>query len=318
MVSRIRVWVVVAIDLATRYILAMKFCTAPNAQTTIDVIRMMMEDKRELSQYAGALSPWIGRCRPEMIYTDAGSGLVNDEVADIMVECEIDHTRPAAGQPQSRGHVESSFRTHRRVVRHFQGRTFKDIVERGDYDSVKTASLPIDRFERHYVRAILDIYHNTPHEGLNGETPHNAWIRQTQLFKVRPLIEPDVMRHIFGMDFVRRLDGDGLRFLGVPYHSPVLADILMKDGQVDVPIRVNHADMFSISFQKDGMWYVADNTIDLAPDISVPEWIDVMTTIREKFKESTSVTLDIVYITLHELREQAPPQRSATHSACAR
>ncbi|KQS75172.1 hypothetical protein ASG25_20650 [Rhizobium sp. Leaf384] len=302
-VRRIRVWVVVAIDLATRYILAMKFCTAPNSQTTVDVIRMMMEDKRELSQHVGAISSWIGRCRPEMVYTDAGSGLVNDEVADIMVECEIDHTRPAAGQPQARGHVESSFRGHRRIVRHFQGRTFKDIVERGDYDSVATASLPLDRFEKHYVRAILDIYHNTPHEGLGGETPHNAWVRQTQMHKVRPFIEPDVMRHIFGMQFERTLDGDGLRYLHVQYHSPVLAEMLLKHGQIDVPVRVNLADMSSISFKRDGYWYVADNTIDLAPKISVPEWMAMLDRATSQFKESTAVTLDVLYVTLNEMRE---------------
>lgn len=302
-VRRIRVWVVVAIDLATRYILAMKFCTAPNSKTTIDVIRMMMEDKREMSQYVGAISPWIGHCRPEMVYTDAGSGLVNDEVADIMVECEIDHTRPAAGQPQARGHLESSFRTHRRIVRHFQGRTFKDIVERGDYNSVATASLPLDRFEKHYVRAILDVYHNSPHEGLGGETPHNAWVRQTQMYKVRPFIEPDVMRHIFGMEFTRTLDGDGLRFLNAQYHSPLLAEMLMKHGQMDVKIRVDLADMTSISFEKDGYWHIADNTIDLAHDIGVAEWIAVMEVVAAKFQSSTAITMDIVYTALSELRQ---------------
>ncbi|PYE92701.1 integrase-like protein [Rhizobium sp. PP-F2F-G38] len=302
-VKRIRVWVVVAIDLATRYILAMKFCTAPNSQTTVDVIRMMMEDKRELSEHVGAISSWIGRCRPEMVYTDVGSGLVNDDVADIMVECEIDHTRPEAGQPQARGHVESSFRTHRRIVRHFQGRTFKDIVERGDYDSVAAASLPLDRFEKHYVRAILDVYHNTPHEGLGGETPHNAWVRQTQIHKVRPFIEPDIMRHIFGLQFERTLDGDGLRYLHVSYHSPILAEMLAKHGQIVVPIRVNLADMSSISFQKDGFWYVADNTIDLAPKISSAEWMEVLHMATTKFKESTALTLDVLYIALNELRE---------------
>lgn len=302
-VRRIRVWVVVAIDLATRYILAMKFCTAPNARTTIDVIRMMMDDKRDMSQYVGAISPWIGHCRPEMVYTDGGSGLVNDEVADVMVECEVDHTRPSAGQPQARGHIESSFRTHRRIVRHFQGRTFKDIIERGDYDSVATASLPLDRFEKHYVRAILDIYHNSPHEGLGGETPHNAWVRQTRLYKVRPFIEPDVMRHIFGIEFTRTLDGDGLRFLNVQYQSPLLADMLTKHGQIDVRIRMSLDDMTSMSFQKDGYWYIADNTIDLAPGVGVAEWMAVMDTVTAKYKETTAITMDIVYVALSELRQ---------------
>ncbi|WP_140426944.1 DDE-type integrase/transposase/recombinase [Ensifer aridi] len=303
LVRRIRLWVVVAIDIATRYILAMRFCTKPNAKTTLDVIRMMMEDKREMSEYVGALAPWIARCRPEMIYTDNGSGLVNDEVAEVLVECEIEHTRPEAGQPQARGHIESSFRGHNRIVRHFQGRTFKDILEKGDYDPVKTASLPVDESERNYVRAILDIYHNTPHEGLGGETPHNAWVRQTQLYKMRPLIEPDVMRHILGMDDTRTLDGEGLRFMGVQYHSPILAQWLLDEGQVEVAVRIDMGDMTSIPFQKDGMWYIADNQIGLLPGISVPEWMTAWKMVGEKFSKSSAVNIDVFYAALRELRE---------------
>lgn len=309
LVPRIRVWVVVAIDLATRYILGMRFCTAPNAQATIDVIQMMMQDKRELSEYVGSLSPWIGRCRPERIVTDNGSGLVNDQVADILVECEIDHSRPEAGHPQARGHIESSFRTHRRVVRHFQGRTFKDIQEKGRYDPVKTASLPIDEFERNYVRAILDIYHNTAHEGLGGETPHNAWIRQTEIYKTEPLIEQDVMRHIFGMEFTRTADGAGITFLGVSYHGDKLAQWLLKDGYEtatlpNVLIKVDLMEMASISFRHpDGLWYILDNTIDLLPGISVAEWLEVWRRVTDDFKETTDINMANAYSALIDLRE---------------
>jgi putative transposase len=303
-VSRIRLWVVVAIDLATRYILAMRFCTAPNARTTIDVIRMMMEDKTELSDTVGAYTPWIGKTRPRMIYTDNGSGLVNEEVADILVECQIDHTRPTAGQPQARGHVESSFRTHQRVVRHFHGRTFRDVVEKGKSNPVNLASLTAEELERHYARALLDIYHNTPHEGLGGETPHNAWVRETRIHKMRPFIEPDIVRHIFGMEFTRRLDGDGLTFLGIPYNSGDLGKLLVESGQIDMKIRVDIKNLDDISYQKDdGLWYIAKNTIDLQSGISLPEWMQMWALVDEKFAKTTKLTLENFYAALRELRE---------------
>ncbi|CAN7390545.1 hypothetical protein LJR098_003329 [Rhizobium sp. LjRoot98] len=300
---RVRVWVIVAMDIATRYIFGMRFCMSPNAQATIDVIQMMMQDKSETSAYVGALSPWFGRCRPETICTDNGSGLVNEEVADVLVECEIPHIRPNADHPEARGHIESSFRSHRRIVRHYQGRTFKDVLEKAGYDPVKTASLPLDLFEQEYTKAILDVYHNTPHEGLGGETPHNSLIRQTQTHKMRPHIGPDILRHIFGMDDTRTLDGEGLRFLGVPYSSPELRMWMAQDGQVEVPIRVNKRDMASISYLRDGKWYIADNQIGLAPDISVAEWLVVWRRIGGDFKKGSEVALDLMYAGLRDLRE---------------
>lgn len=100
-----------------------------------------------------------------------------------IAECEIGHSRYGGRSAGARSH-RVQLRGHQRIVSFYQGRTFKDVVEKGDADPVKEASMPMDRIEREYLRAILDIYHNTPHEGLGGETPHNAWVRQTQLHKV--------------------------------------------------------------------------------------------------------------------------------------
>ena len=300
-VRRIRLWVVVAIDLATRYVLGMRFCTAPNSQTTIDVIKMCMQDKSEFSDYAGAITRWIGACRPRSIYTDNGSGLVNDDVADILAACQISHFRPKAGEPRARGHIESSFRGHRRIVRNFQGQTFSSILEKGNYNAVATASIPIDELERHYIKAILDVYHNTPHEGLAGETPELAWMRLTQKYKTRPRIHPHIFRHIFGMDFTRKLSSHGILFLGVPYYHPKLGEWFTTAGDVKVNIKVDLLDMTSITFVMDGARYIAKNTIGLAPNMSVAEFMEVWRRLTRTFKENSEVGMEVVYATMREL-----------------
>lgn len=302
LVHRIRLWVVVAIDVATRYILAMRFCYAPNEDTTIDVIRMMMSDKTELSSYLGAIAPWIGRARPELVYTDNGSALVSQKVLDTMHQCEVDHTRPPAEHPAARGHLESFFRGNDRVVRFYSGRTFKDVLEKMDYNPVSEASLPLDEFERAYIRAIVDVYHNSPHEGLGGETPHNAWVRMTLQYKMRPLIEPDVMRHIFGMELTRTLGGHGVTFFGIDYTSPVLARLFLDKGAVEVAIKVDVMDLTSISFEMDGGQYIADNAIALAPGIGLAEWVYMWKLIARTFKGTGAVTMPIVHETLNHMR----------------
>ncbi len=69
------------------------------------------------------------------------------------------------------------------------------------------------------VRATVDIYHHTPHDGLNGATPHNEWLRLTAKYGILPPLHPDQRRHIFGTKIVKAIGDKGVRFLGIHYVS---------------------------------------------------------------------------------------------------
>ncbi|MQX71488.1 hypothetical protein [Sinorhizobium meliloti] len=77
----------------------------------------------------------------------------------------------------------------------------------------------------------------------------------------------------------------------------------MQDGSVEVPIRVDVGNIRSISFKKDGHWYIADNQIGLPDDISLPEWMAMWERVTREYAKSTAVTLDIFYAALRDLRE---------------
>lgn len=118
------------------------------------------------------------------------------------------------------------------------------------------------------------------------------------------MIEPDVKRHIFGMDEVRTpLDPKACASLASITTSPVLADWYMQDGSVKVPIRIDVGNIHSISFKKDSCWYIADNQIGLPDDISLPEWMAMWERVTRRYAKSTAVTLDIFYAALRDLRE---------------
>ncbi|MCH0781397.1 hypothetical protein, partial [Klebsiella pneumoniae] len=79
---------------------------------------------------------------------------------------------PQVGQPNKRATVERSFGTTRtQFLQHFTGQTFANVTDKGDYDPGANASLFVDELAQALVLYDVDIYHNTPHEGLFGETP---------------------------------------------------------------------------------------------------------------------------------------------------
>ena len=67
------------------------------------------------------------------------------------------------------------------------------------------AHLTVDELAALLTLWIVDVYHNTPHDGLGGETPRNAWKRLASLVGVRPLPDRRKIRAIFGERLVREL-----------------------------------------------------------------------------------------------------------------
>lgn len=89
--------------------------------------------------------------------------------------------RPKAGRPDARPFIESLFHSIGPLIAaYFEGRTFGSVAEKGDYNPEHHISLQVDEVIQLFTFAICDIYHNKPHSGLGGASPHNAWVRAVQ------------------------------------------------------------------------------------------------------------------------------------------
>lgn len=175
--KKARWWVTVAICCATRCIVGMVISRQPNSQSALRVIEMMMRDKGVWGDACGGLTPWNQFGWPSVIVTDCAayniSSLVQARVSDLGITLQY----CAAANPEAKGTIERVFGTFAtQLMPRLSGRTFSNIVERGDYDSVKRAALNPEEFCSVLVRYIVDVYHRTPHSGLNGETPLDCWM----------------------------------------------------------------------------------------------------------------------------------------------
>ncbi|WP_176038738.1 DDE-type integrase/transposase/recombinase [Brucella tritici] len=300
-----RIWFAAAIDVSTRYVLAFKASTNPNAANAVEAIRMIMSDKTHISTALGCETPWIGRLRPRQIYCDNGKEFVSQRTQEVLRNARIAFTRPPAGEPQARPFIERLFKTiGPMVAHHFDGRTFGSIQEKGDYNPEERLSLQSDELIKFFLYAICDIYHNTKHEGLAGGTPHNAWVKAASQYPIDVAPDEEEMLHIFGQKVSRRISSYGVSFMGIPYSNDELTRLRLKHGQTDFEIKYDPANLRSIAVYagKDKGWFSVENQIGLDDNVSLEEWIVARQQLRLANAKESESGLAAMYRAINKLR----------------
>ncbi|OYR15127.1 Mu transposase C-terminal domain-containing protein [Brucella thiophenivorans] len=307
----IRVWFVAAIDVATRYVLALKPSTSANSMNAIEAIRMIMMDKTFISDQLGCATPWIGRLRPRCVYSDNGSEFVSSRTQEVLRNAKIAFVQPPAGRPQSRPFIERLFRSiGPMVAQEFDGRTFGSIAEKGDYNPEAHLSLQTDELIKLLTIAVCDIYHRAPHSGLGGRSPHDVWVQKTQTYPINFPPNDEEMLHIFGEKIVRRISTNGVTFMGIPYRNEELARLYSKEGQVEFEVKYDPADLRAIAVRnpKKG-WFRVENTIKLDECVSLEEWISARQKLRIANAKESESGLDAMYVALRFMRESGETAR---------
>lgn len=285
--KRIRVWVVVIVDVATRYIVAAHVTVNPNARATLETLRLMMTDKTHISDLLGSSVPWIGRVRATEMYMDHGSAFKADEVNAAFVALRINPTRPPAGVPKKRPHIESAFFAMGPLfTRFFDGQTFRSIEEKGDYDPKVHASLAAGEFAEIITLGCIH-YNLRPHGSLGGRSPHNAWVEAVEGYGWKPPPDrADIIRAL-GTRTTGQMTRDGIVRLGIPYNDTRLVEDHMDrgSGRHSHSYEYIYDDGYMNSIlvkTADGGWIEVQNRIELPADLTVEEWTDARKEEREK------------------------------------
>lgn len=304
-VKRSRLWLTVAIDCATRCILAMRFSDrAPNGASALSALEMAITDKSLISYVVGTGMPWLAHGEFEHLWTDGGPGFKALPFRTALADLGIGHSRPPAGEPALRPYIETVFKTISTHFLHwFDGRTFSDYLEKGDYDPQENATVCADELNRHLVRAIVDIYHQRHHWGLAEETPHNAWLRLSEKYGVMPPPDSDRRRHIFGISLNRKIGDKGIRFLGLHYNCGDLQALRVQKNVGTVRIRINRFDIGKISVWNDHGWLTVGANHDIPGDVSIWEWIGAARDLEATHQANAERNLSAMFAAINRLRE---------------
>ncbi len=267
-VERTRVWASVAIDCATECVLALRLRPdEPAAVTALACLEMCISDKSHIGDAAGTTTKWDMHGSISTLVADQGAPFISDEHHTACRELDIEILHPPAKMPSMRGRIERIFRTFQNWFLHyFPGQTFENVVRKGAYDSKGNACIDLEELNRTLVRFVVDVYHNTPHAGLAGKTPRNAWWELTRKYGVLPPPSREVRRRAIGIKCKRKIGSRGIRILGIYYQSREL-QILRRDvKQNEVDVHVDRFDLGQIQVRTDRGWLgvgLADETLEL-------------------------------------------------------
>ena len=299
-----RIHICAAIDVATRYILALTATTNPKAASAVNCLRQIMSDKRWLSTYVGARTPWIGRIWPTEVYTDNGTEFIANRTEAVFRAARVSYTRPAAGDPQRRPFIESLFHSIGPLLTsYFDGKTFSSIMEKGDYDPTAHVAVDVDELIKVLLFGVLDVYHNRPHAGLGGNSPHNAWVQATQEYEIKFPPSAAGMALIFGVQATRKIQTDGIVNWGITYNSDELQGLRRQYGQQEFDITYDTESAEFILVKGPQGWFPVKNTVGLDATITLHEWAAARKTIKARNASLTAQGVKVMYEAINRIRQ---------------
>jgi len=291
-----RRWIYLAIDVRTRCIVGFRLSKLPSAIDAVRTIAMIVMDKTPLAKAAGCGSDWAFSGGCGTISTDMGPAFIADEFRTAVTDIDFNHVTPVAGQPKLRAHVERAFRTFAtQLMPMLTGRTFSNPQERGDYPSEARAALTDDDLIKVFIRFIVDIYHNEPHGGLQGETPANAWKRLAKEQGVTAPPDSTAICSVFGIPQQRKIERHGVRVFGIHYQSPEIQGAFLERGSEPVDIRVDQYDLTHITVCLGGKWHSVKAVSEVVWGLSYEEWQDITRQLRLRFKKEAEMSKDVIY-----------------------
>ncbi|PZQ87220.1 MAG: hypothetical protein DI534_14965 [Leifsonia xyli] len=295
-VEKERRWLCVALDVATISVMGMRLAKTSSVDNALNTLRMACSDKSAYAAAVGAETPWYATCGIEMLRTDNGSSLISERFRGAAVDLGITPDIAPAAFPELRAHIERLFGTFdRQLIGKFLGRSFSGVSEKGDEDPRDFATLTVDELCDVLVRFVVDVYHNSPHGGLNGETPYNAWKRLTKLYKPRMPADSHRMRAAFGIEVERKIETRGIRVLGLYYNDDWLMKLWRASGKRTQKVRLGPDDLGAISVRSsEGNWVTVPCVDEEMRGVQVETWIAAERDLARRFKQEADLAKPII------------------------
>jgi putative transposase len=299
-----RRWVYLAIDVRTRCVLGLRVSATQNTKSAIDTLNMVVQDKTEISKAFDCESEWNQCTGIGALFADYGTAFANHEFRAAVTDLWGTVAFPPAGVPKLRGHVERVFGTiARQLMPHLTARTYSSVAEKGEFDPEAFAALTDEQLTEILVRFVVDVYHNTPHGGLGGQTPANCW---KELVKTVGHVKVPSKRRrkaALGQKYTRKVSGRGVRFSGLYYTNEHLRDFFLHSPDDEVQIRVDRHDMGSIEVKLPEGWLKAKTLTKGVKGLSLEAWTLAGRNLRKRYKAEAEVHQDTIDRAIEDIEE---------------
>jgi putative transposase len=186
----------------------------------------MLPKDHLVAKYPDLRNPWPVRGIPDLLVMDNGMDLHADAVETMTYEMGIEQQFCGVADPAMKGAIERLFRTLSADLFHqLPGTVFANTAQRRDYPAEKLAALDLETFVRVLVRWIVDVYHVTPHRGLDGRTPLSVWQMEESDRVIEMPAYPEQLDTIVALSATRTVWHYGIEYDNLHYNSTQLQSL---------------------------------------------------------------------------------------------
>lgn len=254
-----RIWLTIAIDVATRLIFGYYLGIArPTARTFMFPLLQGALPKTTWIESQGISSdhltsigcddPWPLSGLPAQVHMDNGSDLKSRLVRRACRSLGIDVDYRPPGAPHYGAHIERLIGTMMGRIKVLPGTTYSNVVEKREYQSEKRTLFRLEEFEAWFMLEVLR-YHHSVNRNI-GMTPLQKFAELKPLISKSSLKSPDPFRvqYVFLPSVSRKVGPHGIKL----NHRTYWHDSLKDMGGIDVRIVYRPWDMRAVSLSLDG------------------------------------------------------------------
>jgi putative transposase len=172
----LRLFLTIAIDVFTRMVLGFYLSIHKPDRLAVGLClyRVMTCKDKWLRKY-GIVASWPCWGVPSCVATDSGKPFLSGDFLGWGLRFGFKVQKRKLKRPEGGGHIERLMGQAAMAVEIFQGKTFRNIVEKADYKAEEKAALTVDEIEQALLHYFVEIYHETPHRGLRNRAPIHVW-----------------------------------------------------------------------------------------------------------------------------------------------
>ena len=306
---RRRVVMCVAIDAATRMVLAIGFALAETPELTRRVLRMALGSKEAYARLTGCEAPPPPAFGFDCLGVDSGIAFRHGWFAIPALSAIGNVKIGIVGQPWRHGIKERLFRTAKdQMLPYYSGLTHGNPVARGDYDAMANASSFLEDFGNNTFRFLNDVYHLQPHRGLKNQPPINRMAEALSSRGAKDAMTSDELRVAFGIDLELPLTPDGITYNNVRYQSEWLRAIFSRGGKRMIQVKIDPVDLGRISVLWDRHWQTVPGPHEVQ-GVGLTRLLRTYAAVASKHGKQASVNFPIVAKALSHLAEQGERDR---------
>lgn len=218
--------------------------TSAGYESLMECMYMSMMPKERLLASFGIEGSWPCHGIFRNILIDNGMEFHSGSLREACLSLGISITHHPVKQPHFKGPVERFFGTvNNGFLKPLKGKTFSNIVEKGDYNPVEEAVIPFPDLYEAFLRWLVEVYGHDFHRGIN-DFPVNKWLEGVEKYPVDLPVSADSLLILLSSVYERNLSRHGIQVNSIIYNSDELNHLFRQYGKVSrVKVKIDPANV---------------------------------------------------------------------------